>query len=188
LQALVRGLDKLTADSLGGALLVIQSNGRYALNYAAGVWIDVREFDALVAHADREWDRFEFNSACASYRRALELYAGELCVSSDTASVIECERLRARYLGILARLADQALAEARYADGLGYALTLLRTDACREDAHRLAIRSYLHLGHRAQALRQFRICEAILQREFSAVPERATRDLFDNVRLAPETV
>ena len=57
-----------------------------------------------------------------------------------------------------------------------------------EDAHRLAMLSYLKSGQRAQALRQYRLCERILRAEFDAEPEAATRLLFDQLRLDPSSI
>ncbi|HET7380215.1 MAG TPA: bacterial transcriptional activator domain-containing protein, partial [Gaiellales bacterium] len=61
-------------------------------------------------------------------------------------------------------------------------------DPCREDGHRTAMRCYVRRGERAQALRQYQMCEVILREEFNATPEPATRALFDKVRLAPEDI
>ncbi|NTU64270.1 MAG: alpha/beta hydrolase, partial [Chloroflexi bacterium] len=69
-----------------------------------------------------------------------------------------------------------------------YASRLLTVDPCREDAHRLAMRCYARRGERAQALRQYQVCETVLRSEFDAVPEPATRQLFDQIRLSPASV
>jgi hypothetical protein len=50
------------------------------------------------------------------------------------------------------------------------------------------MRCYVRLGERAQALHQYRLCEAMLRSEFQATPEPATTELFDRIRLAPEHV
>jgi Flp pilus assembly protein TadB len=44
------------------------------------------------------------------------------------------------------------------------------------------------LGQRVQALRQYQLCERLLRQTFDAVPEPATRALFDRLRLDPEGV
>jgi DNA-binding SARP family transcriptional activator len=38
-------------------------------------------------------------------------------------------------------------------------------------------------GERAQALRQYRVCEHVLRSEFNAAPEALTRDLFEQIRV-----
>jgi DNA-binding SARP family transcriptional activator len=67
-------------------------------------------------------------------------------------------------------------------------MQLLLMDPCREDAHRMAMQCHVLRGERAQALRQYRVCERILRLEFDAAPEEATRALFDQVRLDPSSL
>ena len=123
--------------------------------------------------------------ALRSYRAAIELYVGDLALAALVDHVVERERLRARYLSLRARLADALFAVADYSGALDNALDLLAHDPCREDAHRMAMRSYVRLGQRAQALRQYTVCRSVLAREFDAPPEPLTEALFDLVRLGP---
>jgi hypothetical protein len=44
------------------------------------------------------------------------------------------------------------------------------------------------MGERAQALRQYRTCQQVLAAEFSACPEPLTDELFERVRLHPDSV
>jgi hypothetical protein len=48
--------------------------------------------------------------------------------------------------------------------------------------------SYAQLGQRVQALRQYLLCERLLREAFDAVPEEATRELYDRLRLNPAGV
>ena len=75
-----------------------------------------------------------------------------------------------------------------YTGCLSHARRLLANDPCREDAYRLMMRCYVRLGERAQALRQYRLCQTILRTEFDAVPEPATTALFDQIRLDPGSI
>jgi DNA-binding SARP family transcriptional activator len=50
------------------------------------------------------------------------------------------------------------------------------------------MRCYNRLGHRAQALRQYRTCREILEAEFDAVPEPATEELYELLRREPSSV
>jgi DNA-binding SARP family transcriptional activator len=102
--------------------------------------------------------------------------------------VIERERLRANFLTILAWLANRSYREADYSSALEYASRLLANDPCREDAHRVIMRAHVHRGERAQALRQYHLCEQVLRCEFDIAPETATTALFDRIRGAPETI
>jgi DNA-binding SARP family transcriptional activator len=102
--------------------------------------------------------------------------------------VLERERLRAMCLTALARLADAHFELARYGQALHHAVRLLAVDPCREDAHRIAMRAYVRLGVRAQALRQYTLCQTILRDEFDAIPEPATEQLFRLIRTDPGLV
>src|SRR5581483_1928271 len=188
LNSLLYSLHKLVGDALGGAPPVLRRDSWYRLNREAGVSTDVEQFHALADAGESRGHEGDTPGAMAAYRRALDLYRGDLCVSTDLSSVMERERLRARYLTLLARLADYYYAAGDYVAGLDHALRLLATDPCREDAHRLEMRCYLRQGQRAQALRQYRLCEQVLRVEFDAPPEPATRALFEQVRLDPGSV
>jgi DNA-binding SARP family transcriptional activator len=188
LNTLVYSLHRLLGDALAGRPPVIWRNGRYRLNTDDGVVVDVAEFDAAVDMGDRLSRAGEPTGALDSWTHAVELYAGDLAVGSDVQHVLERERLRARFLSIHARLADHHLAGGDYARTLVHALAVLAHDPCREDAHRIAMRCYVRLGQRAQALRQYRICRELLAAEFEAVPEPATDELYRIIRLEPERV
>jgi DNA-binding SARP family transcriptional activator len=188
LHSRVHCLNKLLGALLGGAVPVVYVAGRYRLNSAAGVGVDVADFDALVAAGDWQARAGHQVAAVATYERAVALYHGDLCVGTDVYALLERERLRACYLTLLARLANYAYDKGDDAVCLHYALRLLASDPCREDAHRLIMRCYVRRGERAQALRQYRMCEAILRTEFATSPEAETVALFDQVRLDPRSI
>jgi DNA-binding SARP family transcriptional activator len=167
---------------------IVYANGSYALNVSAGVSTDVVRFDALVASGNRLAASGQELEASCQYERALALYRGNLTTGTDVYAVIERERLHANFLSILAWLADRSYQDADYPAALAQALRLLAHDPCREDAHRLVMRAYVRRGERAQALRQYRLCEIILRREFDAAPELATTALFNRIRNDPSSV
>jgi len=71
---------------------------------------------------------------------------------------------------------------------LRYALRLLASDPCREDAHRLVMRCHVRLGERSQAFRQYQTCERMLSEEFGVHPEPLTVSLFEQVRTSPGAI
>lgn len=188
LNTLVYTLHRTLGDALGGQGPIARTDGRYRLNAEAGVVVDVDRFDSVVDAADRLARAGEPDTAMLRYRDAAHLYEGDLVIGSDVQQVLERERLRARYLAVRARLADYHLARGDVEAALANALDVLAHDPCREDAHRMAMRCYVRIGSRAQALRQYRICREILLTEFEAVPERATEELYELVRLEPVRV
>ena len=188
LHSVVHGLHKLLGEAIGGAAPVLYADGYYRLNTAAGVSVDVACFDALARRGAQQARRGNVAAASTAYRQALHLYRGDLCVATDAHAVVERERVRTLHLTTLAHLADCYYSEGDYEACLKVTLQLLTHDPCREDGHRTAMRCHVRLGERAQALRQYMLCEAVLRTEFNAKPEPATTVLFDQVRLDPGSV
>jgi DNA-binding SARP family transcriptional activator len=188
LNSLVHSLRRMFADAISGDGPVRYTDGAYRLNLEAGVAIDVAQFEHLVTAADRYRVAGEPAAAQRLYAAAVELYRGDLCMDTDPQDVIERERLRSTYLAALGNLAEHHYTRGDMDTCLTYTSKVLGVEPCREDAHRLAIRCYHQLGQRAQALRQFRLCERVLRMEFDAAPEPETIALFDRIRLDPGNV
>jgi DNA-binding SARP family transcriptional activator len=188
LNSLVYSLHKTLGPALADRAPIVQRDGRYRLNLEYGVGVDVIEFDAAVEEGDRSFRAGDVGHAIDSYRGAIELYTGDLVIGPGVQHLVERERLRARFLSIRAHLADHHFARGEYDQALENARQLLAHDPCREDAHRMAMRCYVRLGARAQAVRQYRICRVILADEFDAPPEDATERLYELVRLDPGRV
>jgi DNA-binding SARP family transcriptional activator len=187
LNSLIYNLHKLLGDAIDGAAPILNDHGYCHLNTEAGVRVDIGCFDALVREGNQEHRAGNLPAAVACYRRATGLYRADLCAGLDVQHVIERERLRGEYLWLLAYLAEYHHREGQYDICLHDVVELLTYDPCREDAHRLLMRCYARLGQRTQALRQYRLCEKILRAEFDARPEAATTELFDQLRLQPDT-
>ena len=185
LNSLVYGLNRQLAGALDGAAPLVHDRGHYRLNVEAGVGVDVACFNALAEAGARQASAGDQAAAASAYRRAVSLYRGDLSAGSDVRAIMQREHLRARHLTMLAHLADHHFASGDYQACQDYARRLLDADPCREDAHRLVMRCYVRLGERAQALRQYQLCRAILRAEFDALPEPATTALFEQVRLDP---
>ena len=188
LNTLVHTLRRLLGDALDDHPPVVLNAGRYALNVAAGIRVDVADFDAAARIGDHRSRVGDLEGAVDAYRRATALYQGDLAFGSDVGALLERERLRSRFLGILAHLADAAFSSEDYQVAMDHGLEVLAHDPCREDAHRMVMRCLVRLGSRSQALRQYQTCRSILKLEFDAIPEPATDALYDQVRIAPTLV
>jgi DNA-binding SARP family transcriptional activator len=188
LNTLLYSLRRRLGPALPSHSAVVERSGCYRLNVADGIDVDVIEFDMAVDAAEESLRCADVRAAVDAYEHALELYAGDLAFGSHLRHLVERERLRARYLGAIARIADYHFAGGRYEDALRSALRLLDHDPCREDAHRMAMRCPDRLGASSQADRQYRLCRQILAGEFDAAPEPATEALIDLVRLDPGSV
>ena len=188
LNSLVYNIQRRVRHESRDATPVIYANGSYFLNRDAGYTTDIVRFDALISGGNRLAATGEDTEALASYERAVDLYRGDLCTGTDIFAVIERERLRANYLSVLGWLADHAYRSEDYGAALHHALRVLRCDPCREDAHRIVMRAHVRRGERAQALRQYRVCEHLLRREFDTAPEAPTTALFEVVRRDPASI
>jgi DNA-binding SARP family transcriptional activator len=181
-------LKQQLCDALDGRSPVHHDGGRYFLALGGDLSLDTLEFDQLVELGSRCTAQGDFDAAVRLYDEALQLYVGDLTSGSDILFLLERERLRGRYLSIMASLAERSYALGDYEQALRHALALVYADPCREDAHRMVMRCYVRNGQRSQALRHFSLCRDILQREFGAVPEVATLRLFEAVRTDPGSV
>jgi DNA-binding SARP family transcriptional activator len=188
LNSLVHALHKHLGDAIGGATPVLHTRGYYRLNVEAGVSVDVACFEALADAGDRQTRMADCAAAAVSYRRAVRLYRGDLCAGTNSQALVYRECLRARYLSLLARLAEHHYGEGDYVACWDYAQRMLRSVPCREDAYRLAMRCHVRQGERAEALRQYRLCVKILRTEFETEPELATTALFEQIRLDPRCI
>jgi DNA-binding SARP family transcriptional activator len=188
LNSLVYSAHKLIGDALGGAAPILHEDGYYRLNVEAGVGVDVACFDAWANTGDQQVRAGDLARAATSYRKSVRLYRGDLAVETDVGSVLERERLRARFLSLLAYLADYHYRAGEYGACLEQAWCLLGHDPCREDAHRVVMRCYVRRGERAAALRHYQVCADILRTEFDAAPEPATTALFDQIRRQPSHI
>jgi DNA-binding SARP family transcriptional activator len=188
LRGRVKSLHTLLRAALGGAAPVLQVDGGLWLNAAAGVSVDIAHFDALATTGDQQMRAGDTVAAAAAYQHAIQLYHGDLCVAPDPYAVVERERLRARYLSLLASLATFAYAARDDAACLAYAQRLLAHDPCREDAHRLVMRCHVRRGERAQALHHYGVCVDLLRAAYATTPEPATVALFEQVCRDPGSV
>lgn len=189
LNSLIYTLHKTVRDALGNHPPIRCSDGYCRLNAEAGVSSDVFQFETLADLGDKHRRANSPDQATACYLRAVQLYQGDLSATeSDVQFVIRREGLRSRYLTLLAHVADYSFARADYPAGLEYAFRMLNSDPCREDAYRLAMRCHARLGERAQALRDYRLCQTVLRTEFDAEPEPATFALFERIRLDPGNI
>ena len=188
LNSLIHSVHKLLGDTIDGATPIVYADGFYCLNVQAGIGVDVAQF-AELAHAGHQHAQSgQHEAAIGFYEQAVSYYRGDLCSVPDTPALILCESLRAQYLTILAHLSDHYFDLCNYTNCLQYAQRLLAVDPCREDAHRLVMRCYVRQGERAQALHQYRVCANLLRAEFDAVPEQATDELYEQIRLKPDVV
>jgi ABC-type oligopeptide transport system substrate-binding subunit/DNA-binding SARP family transcriptional activator len=141
------------------------------LDPQADLWLDVAEFESLVARPDA-W----------SLQSGIALYRGDFMEGFyDDWVLNERYRLETLYSEALAQLMTGLELQGQYHDALPVALRLLEHDPLREDAHRLAMRAFCRLGQRNAALEQYRRCQEIVQEELGAEPMSGTTELHQTI-------
>lgn len=83
---------------------------------------------------------------------------------------------------LLDRLADAAGAEGDLAGAVAAASRRVDLDPLDESAHRRLMTALARTGERAQAIRQYRACVAVLQRELDVTPLAETTALYEAIR------
>ena len=138
---------------------------------------DVRDFAAAVAEGSP-----------AALERAAVLYRGDLlegfqagAPAFDEWLAVERERWRQQALALLARLAESQEQAGQLGRATQTTARLVALDSLREDAHRRLMALYDRQGRQAAALKQYRLCRAILQRELGVSPEAKTEELYRRI-------
>lgn len=135
------------------------------------LWLDLEDFETLASRND-----------IANLQSAVSLYRGDLLDGFyDDWIINERYRLESLYLDALARLMILYEAGRDYQAALTTSLRLLSRDALREDAHRMAMRAYCHLGQRKAALEQYARCREIILQELDSQPMIETIDLYQAI-------
>lgn len=165
-----------------GSLITSDRRGAIALCPQADVWLDVAEFDRLVApglaHAAERLTEEDIDAL----ERGVRLYKADLLVElSDDWALRARERYRRNFLNALYRLMQIATLCRRYSDGISHAQRILDHDPLREDVHRDLMQLFVASGRRALALRQFEHCRDLLRRELAIQPMRETQALYRRI-------
>jgi DNA-binding SARP family transcriptional activator len=145
-------------------------------NSAADFWFDVAEFESRCALA----------ANCTSpeqqatlYSQAISFYTGDLLTDCyEEWCIRERERLQCLYLRALGELLKYHSSRNDFEAAIDCARRILAVDSLREEVHRELIKLYLNTGQTASALRQYRVCEELLQRELAVAPMPETQDLL----------
>jgi DNA-binding SARP family transcriptional activator len=179
----VRHLLRVRSD---GPTPILNGDGHYRFNQAAGVVVDIHRFDTLVDQGHAALAGGDAASALLAYERALDLYTGDLYLGrglwNELEALIEQERLRSRCLTVLAHAALLAGRAGNHECAMGNARRLLTMDPCSEIGHRLVMQLYALRHLRGQSLRQYRVCTEAMRREYDAGLEPASLALYELIR------
>lgn len=145
--------------------------------------LDTVTVDAL------EFRRLKSGPSQATLREAIQVYRGELldgfrpkAPAFEEWLLMEREMLRQEALAVMSRLLDAELESNQRPAAIETAVRMLSLDPLQEGVHRHLMRLYVAEGQLGSALRQFRICRDVLERELAAPPAHETMNLYRAIR------
>jgi predicted ATPase/DNA-binding SARP family transcriptional activator len=163
------------------------------LRAGASLWVDVDRFQQLLAPpraagGDRAAARPA--SDLAQVTEAVALYRGDFLQALNLRDCLEvvqwqssqAERFRRQMITVLSRIIVDLAEAGEIAPAIPHAERLTRIDPLNEEAHRQLIRLYAQSGRRADALRHYEACAALLHDEIGAAPAEPTRRLHEAIK------
>jgi DNA-binding SARP family transcriptional activator len=156
----------------------------YALNPELDLQVDAEAFEAAVTAGRQAQASGHREAALDAFRTAVDLYRGDLLGDEpgDEWVLLRREQLRVMMLDARGACARLAFDLGDYNRCIAACHELLALDFCREDLHRLLIRSFARLGQPQLALRQFEACTQQLRTELEMEPGRETVTLLERVK------
>ena len=136
------------------------------------LWTDVAAFEEATAAAHRAKEP-------ATYRAAIDLYAGELLPEDRYEEWTESRRqeLKRLYLSLLVESAALYEERGEYERGIEVLRKAVEKEHTLEEAHAGLMRLYALVGREGEAMAQYEQLRATLSREFGAEPSTRTRRL-----------
>jgi DNA-binding SARP family transcriptional activator len=179
LNSAVHALRKILGDCPASANYVLLEEGRYRLSPTVRVSTDVNEFDARYDRGRLLEKDGRMPEAAAEYEAAIALFRDDYLIEDlyEDWTMIERERLSNAFIDMLCRLAVHYIGTGQVQECIRACYRILEKDRCHENSHRLLMKCYIRLGLRARALRQYRLCERVLKREYGVEPSPETRAL-----------
>ncbi|MEX0874613.1 MAG: BTAD domain-containing putative transcriptional regulator [Actinomycetota bacterium] len=176
--ALRRTLSAL-GTALGGAGL--RTDGDAVSLDRDGLWVDIDEFRTLAARDDVD-----------SLVQAVDLARGDFLAGfglRDSESFDDWQRDASeqarREVGSALERLSEALAPTDVDAAISYARRWLALDPLQESAHRALMRLHAQKGDRAAAVRQYRDCVALLERELGVGPDESTTEIYEAAHGGP---
>ncbi|MFN2230664.1 MAG: AAA family ATPase [Anaerolineae bacterium] len=144
--------------------------------------LDVADLEEALEDATTASESDDRRAASQALVRAVERYAGDLLPSCyDDWIRPERERLRARYLDALERLAQLLEEAGDTRAAIEHTQRLLRHDPLHEPAYRRLMRLHAAQGDRAGALHVYHTCVTVLDRELGVEPAETTQRAYQRL-------
>lgn len=172
-------------------LFLITSDSIQANKEHPDVWLDTRDFHALLSACEKHpHRRLETCAACAhQLEESARLYRGELLAGfflKESAAFQNWlmtwrESFHQKMITGLESLVSYYSKRRDYEKAMLYARQLVSLDTWREESHALLIHLLAINGQRSAALRQYKTCCKILLEEFGTEPQPETTRLYQQI-------
>jgi len=152
----------------------------YQLNLSE-IWIDSDALEAYISIGNQSLTSNP-TEAIEAYRAAIDLHHGTYLPNRlyEDWSSGERERLQILILGAFINL-SVLLVEDNPMESIRLCQQTLLIENTWEDAYRIQMAAYLKKGNRPMAIKTFRQCEAVLEKEFGVKPLPETKALYQKI-------
>ncbi len=157
-----------------------RNNHAYAL-MADDIWVDIYDFDALLAEGNR---MIQSDPAQAQIllREALKMHTGVFLPDRiyEDWSADERERIQLSFLNASTALAELVL-PTNPTESIQLCQDALLGDITWEDAYRIQMAAFFTKGNRPMAIKTYKVCEKVLDEEMSIKPLPETKKLYQTI-------
>lgn len=166
---------------------IVYRDGYYQINPSLGYWVDAIAFEIHYRQAQRAEEQGKGDIAARQYKLAEALYQGDYMAGIESRYTERydndwCQwrrfRLKSIYVAVLLKLAEYHEQKSEDRLSLYYARKALVQDNCCEEAHCLVMRALHRAGRRGDLVRQYRLCERLLQQMEDRVLSLETTRLY----------
>lgn len=155
----------------------IQRQGAlYGFNLSSGYELDADEFEQAIQLGLKEDNLTQLQSG-------LELYGGTYLPERryEDWCFSERERYQSLFIRGAERLAQLYMKEKKYDDAIYWCERMIQEDGCWEEAYRILMICYYLKDNRPQAIRQYKKCLEILDRELGVPPMPKTEQIYKEI-------
>lgn len=166
---------------------IVYRDGYYQMHPSLGYWVDAIAFEVHYHQAQRAEEQGKKDFAIRQYKLAEALYQGDYMAGVESRYTEYCDndwcqwrrfRLKSIYIAILLKLAEHHERQGDDRMGLYFARKALLQDECCEEAHRFVMRALHRAGRHPDLVRQYRLCQKLLQRTEDRAPSAETTQLY----------
>ncbi|MEW5869068.1 MAG: tetratricopeptide repeat protein [Chloroflexota bacterium] len=151
-------------------------NDRYLFDRSLDYEYDVEAFTEFYAQAKSEEN---IQRRTEIFRQMLFIYKGHYLMDADGSwAISERERLWHICVDAFLNLAEHHLDLREYPAALDYCWRALEKEPLLEAAHRIAMRTYIAMGDRARAARQYQLCHNSVVERLGIKPSKETEALY----------